>query len=58
MKNTIITTGAGGGIGYFVGSTLGIAGTVIGFPIAMSAAVPGMILGGVIGLLGGMVIEK
>jgi ABC-type antimicrobial peptide transport system permease subunit len=49
MKITIITTVMGAGIGYFVGSTLGIAGTVIGFPIATSVAVPGMILGGVIG---------
>lgn len=45
----IIGTITGGGIGYGVASTLGIAGTVVGVAVALPATVVGIVFFGLIG---------
>ena len=36
---------AGGGVGYWLGSGLGVAGAILGFPVAMAAGVVGLAVG-------------
>ncbi|MBC8198143.1 MAG: hypothetical protein H8E60_09685 [Candidatus Marinimicrobia bacterium] len=40
---------AGGGLGYWIASGLGIAGAFIGFPVAIAAGVLGLAVGVVVG---------
>ena len=44
-----VGTIVGGGAGYGLASTLGIAGAVLGAPIAISAAIVGLIGGALLG---------
>ena len=53
-----IGTVGGAGAGYVIAGTLGIAGTILGAPIAIPAAIVGGVIGALIGNRGGDAVDR
>ncbi len=52
-----VGTAAGGGLGWLLAGSLGVAGTIIGFPVAVAAAGIGLAIGAAAGNRVGKAID-